>query len=127
MAYKAGQVWKFDDLLGLGDSTITILKVESRPKVGTVIHVRIDKIPAGDCGSIHLTTNIEHLALTESTLRESTFELLKENVELPDAYFEAYRRWEKEKKPEILKSPLYQVVLPKPSVMICNLLPVQST
>jgi len=127
IAYKAGQVWKFDNHAGFEDSTITILKVESRPKVGTVIHVRIEKIPAGDCGSVHLTRSIEHLALRESTLRESRHELLKENVELPDAYFEAYRQWEKEKKPEIVKSPLREVVAPTPGGMICNLLPVQTT
>src|SRR5262249_12503742 len=119
--YKAGQVWKLDDQLGFNDSTVTILKVESRPKVGIVIHVRIDKVPAGDCSSVHLTKSIEHLALTERTLRESARELLKENAELPDAYFEAYRLWEKEKKPEIVKPPLREVIASNPSLMICNL------
>jgi hypothetical protein len=53
--------------------------------------------------------------------------LLEENVELPDAYFEAYRQWEKVKKPKILKSPLREVIGSAPSPMICNLLPVQTT
>jgi hypothetical protein len=126
IAYKAGQVWKFNDLR-FNDPTITILKVESHPKVGNIIHVRIDKLPAGDCGNIHLTSSIEHLAVTESSLRSSAYQLLEENVELPDAYFDAYRRWDKKKKPKILKSPLRDEVISSVGAMICNLLPVQAS
>jgi len=50
--------------------TVTILEVEDVPKVGKVVHVRIDNVPVSSCGSIQLTTTIEHMALAEKVMRQ---------------------------------------------------------
>jgi hypothetical protein len=119
--YKAGQVWETDL-----HTLATILKVEDIPKVGPVIHVRVDKIPVQSCGGLHLTTTIDHIALTEKMMRESATDLVQEIVDIPDSYFESYKRWQKHKKHQILKKPLSGViesVSSQPGPMICNWLP----
>jgi len=99
--------------------------VENFPKVGRLVHVRIDKIPWQDCGDIHLTRAIEHLAVTEKMMRKSGLSPLKENVALPESYLEPYWNWETQKKHEIVKVPIQKAIL-QASIsgpMICNFLP----
>jgi len=117
--YKAGQVWGYKTAPGAEGSTLVILKIESVGKKGSLIHVRIENIPGSSCGSVHLTDTIEDLAVTEKMLRKSTTELLKENVELPDSYFGAYREWKKHR-PKIVERPLQEVVSPSFGGLICN-------
>jgi hypothetical protein len=120
--YKAGQSWRY----ATGDSpTITILKVEDLPKIGRVIHVRVDNIPVPGCAGIHLTNSIDHIALTEKMMRKSANDLLRENTDLPDAYFEGYREWQKQKKPQIVKDITIADVLRRNAdlPLICNFLP----
>ena len=120
--YKPGQMWSTD----LG-ATITVLAVEELHKLGKVVHVRVDRIPLSSCGEVHLTTAIPHIALNEKTMRKSAQNLLKDNVDLPDSYFDEYRKWEANKKHEVLKAPLrqeiYKASLSGAGVMICNFLP----
>jgi hypothetical protein len=119
--YKTGQVWK----TGFGP-TVTILKVEDLSKIGKVIHVRIDNVPDGTCGPVQLTKSIEHLALTEKMVRRSAIDLVEKNADLPDSYFDAYRKWEQQKKRDVLKVTIQEAILSTeglPAPMICNFLP----
>jgi hypothetical protein len=98
------------------------------PKIGRVIHGRVENIPVPGCAGIHLTNSIDHIALTEKMMRKSTNDLLRENTDLPDAYFEGYREWQKQKKPQIGREmtiadvPRRNADLP----LICNLLPAKT-
>jgi hypothetical protein len=117
--YKSGQVWRTE----LG-ATITILAVD-----GKIVHVRVDNIPVGSCGGVHLTTTIPHIALTEKMMQKSTYGLVKDSVDLPDSYLDEYRNWKSKKKHEMLKVPLrmkIQMVSQSGSGMICNFLPSQT-
>jgi hypothetical protein len=123
--YKAGQSWRYAS----GDGpTITVLKVEDLPRIGRVIHVRVDNISVPACAGIHLTKTIEHIALTEKMMRRSVSDLLRENADLPDSYFEAYREWQKQKKPEIVKNATIEDVVRRnvDLPLICNFLPSQT-
>ena len=119
--YQPGQVWEYKTAPGAEQSTVLILKVDPAGKAGSLIHVRIENLPLPSCGRLHLTTVIEHLAVTEKMLRKSTTDLLSENVALPDSYLDAYREWTTKHRPSIVKRPLAEVVVP-PSVgpVICN-------
>jgi hypothetical protein len=122
--YKPGQVWE----TGFGP-TVTILKVEELPKVGSVVHVRIDNVPVQNCGGFHLTRTIEHMALAEKVMRKGATTLVKDGVDLPDSYFEAYRKWEKQKKREVTKVPIQEAVFRSSEPLgpiICNFLPSQT-
>jgi hypothetical protein len=120
--FRPGQVWRTE----LG-ATITILAVEEVRKVGKVVHLRVDNIPAGSCGEVHFTTAIPHIALAEKMMQKSTYGLVKDNADLPDSYLDEYREWESKKKHEVLKVPLQMKIrtasLSASAVMICNFLP----
>ena len=122
--YKAGQVWQY---VG-GEATITVLKVDDLPKFGRVIHVRADNVPVSACAGLHLTRAIEHVALTEKMMRKSSGSLVRENADLPDSYFESYRLWQKQKKPEVLKNQTMTDVIRRTAdlPLICNFLPAET-
>ena len=122
--YKPGQVWE----TGFGP-IVTILKVEELPKAGRVVHVRVDNVPVQNCGGFHLARTIEHMALAEKVMRKGATDLIKDDVDLPDSYFEAYRKWEKQKKREVIKEPMQEAVHRSSEPlgpMICNFLPSQA-
>jgi len=119
--YRAGQLWT----TGQG-ITVTVLAIEDVHRVGKVVHVRIDKIPYQSCGDIHLTRAIEHIALNEKMMRKSELVFSKENIDLPESSIDAYRKWEEQKKHQILKVPIQKVILTEGDVMgpmICNFIP----
>ena len=119
--YKPGQVWQYSG----GQEVITVLKVDEVHKFGRVVHVRIDNVPATSCQGIVLTTSIEHLALTEKMMRKSSLRLVRDDAELPDAYFSAYQEWQKQKKPDVQKNRTVEDVISRtPQIgAICNFLP----
>jgi len=116
--YRPGQLWVTDRGI-----TVTILAVEDVHKVGKVVHVRVDKVPSGTCGDVHLTRAIEHLAITEKMMLKSDLVLSKDSVDLPESSIEAYRKWEGEKKQEVAKVPLQKAILGGGQWAICNLVP----
>jgi hypothetical protein len=122
--YRAGQLWT----TGQG-ITVTVLAIEDVHRVGKVVHVRIDKIPYQSCGDIHLTRAIEHIALTEKMMQKSELVLSKDNIDLPESSIDAYRKWEEQKKHQILKVPIQKAILTDGDAMgpmICNFVPSQT-
>jgi hypothetical protein len=118
--YMAGQLWT----TGQG-ITVTVLAIEDVHRVGKVVLVRIDKIPYQSCGDIHLTRAIEHIALTEKMMQKSELVLSKDNIDLPESSIDAYRKWEEQKKHQILKVPIQKAILTDGDAMgpmICNYL-----
>jgi hypothetical protein len=122
--YKAGQVW-----LSVGGETITVLKVDDARRFGHVIHIRVDNVPVPACQGIHLTRTIDHIALTETMMRKSSAAPIEETTELPDdEYFDAYRAWQKQKSPIILKDQTVADAIRRTLEMplICNFVPTGS-
>ena len=123
--YRLGQVWTMKEGM-----TVTILAIEDIHKVGKVVHVRVDKIPWGNCGGINLTTAIEHLAITEKMMLSSALILSKEKVDLPESSIVAFRSWEEQKKREVIKLPLPIAILEHgylpAQIGICNFVPNQA-
>lgn len=120
--FKLGQVWTTDQGI-----TVTILAIGEDRKAGRVVHIRVDNIPWGSCGSVHLTRAIEHIAVTEKMLASSALVLSKESVPLPRSSIDAYQKWQAQKKREIGKAPLPRLIQSQDSTpMICNFLPNQT-
>jgi hypothetical protein len=116
--YKAGQVWTTQ----YGPTVVTILKVENLPKVGKVVHVRIDKVLMFRCEGLEPSSVIQHLAFQEKMLRGGLVSLVKKNSDLPDSYFTEYQKWEQQQDHVPLNVPIQQIIrdaaLPGP--IICN-------
>jgi hypothetical protein len=84
--FKVGQVWNYRTRPTELNSTLTICKVEKVGKLGIVIHVSIADVRLG------LGTSIQHMPFTESAVKQSVTQLIKEGVASPN-YREGYEEW----------------------------------
>ena len=89
---QPGQVWSYKTRPGEDVSTVTILRVESLPKIGTIVHVRIEGIHLKNCGGGPSPSTIQHAPFAREALDKSVTALIKSNVAIPD-YEEGYQEW----------------------------------
>jgi len=123
-AFEIGQVWTADQVV-----VMTVLAVEDTPKLGRIVHVRLDNVPWQTCGNFHLTKTMEHIAILEKMLLSSDLVLSKEDVDLPPSSVDAYRNWQGQKKPKIVRTSLQALIEAQgamPGPMICNAVPAQT-
>lgn len=89
--YKVGQVWSYKTRPNEKKSTFIVVKAESHPKLGNIIHVALRDLklrkPGGD-----LIETAKHLPFAEEAIDKSAVKLLKEKADLPD-YEEGYGMW----------------------------------
>jgi hypothetical protein len=90
--YSPGQVWDYRTRDGEESSTITVLRVESLPKIGVIIHVRIDGIRLKNCSGGPGPTTIGHAPFTKDALDRSVTKLIEQQHTLPD-YEQGYNSW----------------------------------
>src|SRR5262245_24931597 len=69
---KPGQIWEYRTRAGEEGSRLTVLKIESHPKLGNIVHVALDGLhirnPAIPGGS---SSKVAHLPYQEAALRQS--------------------------------------------------------
>jgi hypothetical protein len=85
--FRAGQVWAFTPPTNQPNARLTILRVESYAKLGTIVHIAISGV---SYGSGH--TKIQHLPFAEAAVGRSVTALERESVPIPD-FAEGYRIW----------------------------------
>jgi hypothetical protein len=85
-------VWSYKTRPSEGLSTVTILRVETSPKVGVIVHVRIDGVQFKNCKGGPAPTTIDHAPFTKIAMDKSVSRQLRTVSELPE--FEAgYKDW----------------------------------
>ena len=89
--YKAGQVWGYKTRPGEEKSTFIVVKVESHPKLGNIVHIALRGLklrkPNGD-----FIEAAGHLPFAEEAINKSAVRMVKEKADLPD-YEEGYGMW----------------------------------
>jgi hypothetical protein len=89
--YKVGQVWSYKTRADEKKSTFIVVKVESYPKLGNIVHIALRDLklrkPNGD-----FVEAASHLPFAEEAINKSAMKLLKEKAESPD-YEEGYGLW----------------------------------
>jgi hypothetical protein len=90
--FHPGQVWQYKTRRGEESSVVTILKIESLPKIGTIIHIRVDKVRLRNCIGGPEPDKFEHMPFTREAIELSVTKLLKETSEIPD-YKDGYDEW----------------------------------
>lgn len=90
--YSPGQIWEFKGRPGENASRVTVLRIETLPKIGTIIHVRIDGIQFKNCTGGPAPTSIEHAPFSKDALDTSVIRLIRSGTELPE-YMAGYRDW----------------------------------
>jgi hypothetical protein len=90
--YSPGQVWSYKARPGEAASTVTILNVESLPKLGEIIHIRIDGIALKNCSGGPSPNNIAHTPFSRDAIENGVTRLVKVDPDLPD-FQEGYKDW----------------------------------
>lgn len=85
--FHAGQVWVFTPPTNQPDARLTVLRIESGGKLGTIVHIAISGVSYGDG-----QTQIQHLPFAESAVERSVTKLERESGPVPD-FAEGYQMW----------------------------------
>ena len=85
--FHAGQVWAFTPPTNQPNARLTVLRVESGGKLGTIVHIAISGVTYGDG-----QTQIQHLPFAESAVERSVTTLERESGPVPD-FTDGYRQW----------------------------------
>jgi hypothetical protein len=91
--FSPGQVWAYKTRQKEESSTLTILKVEALPKLGTIIHIRVDKIRLRNCAGGPEPDKFEHMPFARDAIERSVTKMVKEAT-MPD-FQEGYDEWRK--------------------------------
>jgi hypothetical protein len=89
--FRPGQVWQYKTRSHEQNSTLTILKIESLPKLGTIIHIRVEKIRLRNCTGGPEPDKFEHMPFARDAIERSVTKLLKESS-VPD-FHDGYDQW----------------------------------
>jgi hypothetical protein len=92
--FRPGQIWQYKTRPHEEGSTLTILKVESFPKLGTVIHIRVEKIRLRNCTGGPEPDKFEHMPYSRDAIERSVTKLVKERS-VPD-FHNGYDEWRKD-------------------------------
>jgi hypothetical protein len=91
--FQSGQVWQYKTRPGEESSRLTIAKVESNPKLGTIVHIQVTdvaikstKAPGG------VSKVIYHLPFAEQALTDSVTVMEKGSV-TPAGWEDGYKQW----------------------------------
>jgi len=90
--FRPGQVWLYKSRAGEEKSFLTILRIESLPKIGTVIHIRVDKVRLRNCTGGPEPDNFQHMPFTRAAIERSVTKLQSESSDIPD-YQAGYDEW----------------------------------
>ncbi len=91
--YRVGQTWRFNARPGEEAATLTVVKVESAPRVGVIVHVSLTglhiKSPRAPGG---FTDKVQHAPFSEAAIDRSVTTKVAESSTLP-AFEDGYRMW----------------------------------
>src|SRR5664280_563585 len=72
--YKPGQVWSFRSPSDQPGAVLTVLRVETNPKLGVIVHVALSGVRLPNGG-----TNVQHMPFSEQAIDKSIVALVREN------------------------------------------------
>ena len=92
--FQLAQVWKYKTKPNEEQSTLTILRIESLPKQGVIIHIRVDDIRLRNCTGGPEPNNIAHMPFSRDAIERSVVKLAKEAGAVPE-FQDGYDEWRK--------------------------------
>jgi hypothetical protein len=89
--YQPGQVWQYKTRQDEQGSRISVLRVEMLPKVGTIVHVRVDHVRLRNCAGGPEPDNFQHMPFTRDAIERSITKLEKDSVNTDLGGYEQWR------------------------------------
>lgn len=92
--FEVGQQWHYRTRSQEIGSTFTIVKTESYPALGNVIHISVAGLKIANAHHPSgATETASHLPFLEAALAQSATDLAAQSVPVPDDYREGYAQW----------------------------------
>jgi len=89
---RVGDIWAYKNRPGEDGSTLTILKIEEYPKLGKVIHIRVDGFRETNPVTGTEFNEMPHLPFQAKALERSITRRIGETAEIPD-FNQGYTVW----------------------------------
>ena len=89
---RVGQVWSYKTRPSEPQSTLTILRIENYHDLGSVIHIRVDRIKMTNPIKGNIVTDIPHLPFQEQAIQQSITKLSRTDASVPP-FEEGYNTW----------------------------------
>ena len=91
--FKVGQMWSYKTRPGEAKSFFIVVKVETHPKLGNIIHIAVRKLKMQNPRSPDgISDDVNHMPFSEEALTKSAVKILKEKVDLPN-FRDGYQEW----------------------------------
>ena len=90
--FKVGDEWEYRTRKSEEKSTLTILKVESSPELGVIVHVAVNKIRLANCQGGPSPDSVPHMPFARRALDDSVTKKIASDRPLPN-YEDGYNEW----------------------------------
>lgn len=90
--FRVGDIWAYNNRPGEDGSTLTILKVENYPKLGEVVHIRVDGFRMANPVTGGEFNEMPHLPFQAKALARSITHRIGQSPEVPD-FSQGYAAW----------------------------------
>jgi len=90
--FKVGDEWEYRTRKSEEKSTLIILKVESSPELGVIVHVGVNKIRLANCHGGPEPDSVPHMPFARRALDDSVTKKIASDRPLPD-YEDGYNEW----------------------------------
>lgn len=90
--FKVGDEWQYITRKGEEKSTLIILKIESSPELGVIVHVAVNRIRLANCHGGPEPNSVPHMPFSRRALDESVTKRAASERPLPD-YEDGYEEW----------------------------------
>jgi hypothetical protein len=88
--YQVGQVWGYESRSKTNSPTLTIIEIDRLPKIGIVVHIRLDGVEL-NAPNGNILDHVDHMPFTKNAMLLSTTNLLHSSSSLPN--LEGYEQW----------------------------------
>lgn len=89
---RVGDIWAYKNRPGEDGSTLTILKIEDYPKLGKVVHIRVDGFRMINPVTGSEFNDMPHLPFQAKAIERSITHRVGETAEIPD-FNQGYAAW----------------------------------
>ena len=90
--YRVGDVWEYRARSGEQASKFTVVKIDSSPNLGIIIHIAVDKLNWKTCQGDLLPQQVPHMPFAKKALEASAVRRVGTASKLPD-FGDGYEEW----------------------------------
>jgi hypothetical protein len=90
--FHVGDIWEYKTRTGEENSRLTVVKVDSSPELGTIVHIAVNNLTWKDCQNKPFPQSVPHMPFARKVLEASLSKKAGVEQSLPD-YRNGYEEW----------------------------------